>query len=29
MGVKAGSKWLICKDEIEKYLSGVLLRKGP
>lgn len=29
MGVKTGRKWLISHDEVERYLRGVLLTKGP
>ncbi len=29
MGVKAGRKWLISQDEVDRYLRGVLLTKGP
>jgi excisionase family DNA binding protein len=29
MGVKAGRKWLISPDEVDRYLRGVLLTKGP
>jgi excisionase family DNA binding protein len=29
LGVKAGRKWLITPDEVDRYLRGVLLTKGP
>jgi excisionase family DNA binding protein len=29
MGVKAGRKWLITPEEVDRYLRGVLLTKGP
>lgn len=29
MGVKTGRKWLISQDEVDRYLRGVLLTKGP
>jgi excisionase family DNA binding protein len=29
MGVKAGRKWLISQEEVDRYLRGVLFTKGP
>jgi len=29
LGVKAGRKWLISPEEVDRYLRGVLLTKGP
>jgi excisionase family DNA binding protein len=29
MGVKAGRKWLISQEEVDRYLRGVVLTKGP
>ena len=29
LGVKSGRKWLITPDEVDRYLRGVLLTKGP
>jgi excisionase family DNA binding protein len=29
MGIKAGRRWLISQDEVDRYLRGVLFKKGP